>query len=809
MLLRLPRNLRCLTLTFLLGALFSSKIAAQQQFFTFSYPGPNNLALSASCAGTLFNHLGTPLVQPTTPGAVLTQSYFDSLINGSILNTYFGVQTMQVAWFVADNQGHTAVFSFTINFVDLLPPTFNTAGIPQNLTVNSVKQVPPPPMLTASDNCTPSGSIGIYLPPDSPPPLCESGSILRTWIATDASGNTSTFTQQIVILKDIAPPTITVFPVDSLVKCVNIQAKFQAWLTAQMANFQAVDPSGIASYSNNAPANFPIACPGSVTVTFSATDSCGHAATTTATFQTWDNVPPTTGKLPRDTVVNCAPTAQPLAILGDWIHRRADAVPTEACTPYSHLKFRMQVNGNDLDSAGVVAAFLASFANGCGFQLVGGQTIAKVRGWIPVDFFAEDLCQNLGFVGRGIFAAIDTIAPQFSGPTTVFEDCGGPQNDSLALANFCQNHGGQTATDICSNVIWGNFNWQTSLGQSGIGQPANPATWPTLPPHSCNAWVDATFHLTDDCGNANQRKIRFQLRDTEPPVFAGIVAQDTLFCPNTAVPTPSFSDNCAANPTLTTATENLTPNAPPGAISKIKITWTATDQCGNSATAQTVFTILDTIPPAFSKFPADLTFSCEQIVPPANPASEADATDSCGALANILFHETSTQTADPATCGHYNYLISRTFTALDVQGNSRVRTQKITVRDITPPVIVGFLDTLLGCQTTLLTPTPTTSDNCDPAVAGRAPVSLPDEIVGGQICPDNYSILRKWSATDVCGNTRIFTQTIFVRDTVRPVLAGVPTSANVPCGAIPLPPTVSFTDNCDAPGLADYLKDWR
>ena len=72
----------------------------------------------------------------------------------------------------------------------------------------------------------------------------------------------------------------------------------------------------------------------------------------------------------------------------------------------------------------------ASFADGCGTQLIGSQTYNKVRGKVTVDFYAEDACGNSGFVDQATFGAIDTLPPVISGSNTV-EQCGGQRAGAM------------------------------------------------------------------------------------------------------------------------------------------------------------------------------------------------------------------------------------------------------------------------------------------------------------------------------------------------------------------------------------------
>ncbi|WP_250437354.1 LamG domain-containing protein, partial [Hanstruepera flava] len=62
------------------------------------------------------------------------------------------------------------------------------------------------------------------------------------------------------------------------------------------------------------------------------------------------------------------------------------------------------------------------------------------------------------------------------------------------------------------------------------------------------------------------------------------------------------------------------------------------------------------------------------------------------------------------------------------------------------------------------------------------------------------------SVTDDGGNTTTETQTITVIDSTAPALVGVPGDATVQCDAIPAPPAVTATDNCDTTLSVNYSE---
>ena len=145
-------------------------VAAQQGFFNFNYPGPDTIIINpATCSNALSGNIGTPTVSSKF-GYTITLSAFDPVASGFQLTDPWSYNNIaQVFWQVADNQGHTALFEFFINFVDTTKPRIVTAGTPPAVTYASIKLVPPPPVLSATDSC---GNPVVTFSQTTPPPLC-------------------------------------------------------------------------------------------------------------------------------------------------------------------------------------------------------------------------------------------------------------------------------------------------------------------------------------------------------------------------------------------------------------------------------------------------------------------------------------------------------------------------------------------------------------------------------------------------------------------------------------------------------------
>jgi hypothetical protein len=140
-----------------------------------------------------------------------------------------------------------------------------------------------------------------------------------------------------------------------------------------------------------------------------------------------------------------------------------------------------------------------------------------------------------------------------------------------------------------------------------------------------------------------------------------------------------IGDNCSNNLKVY-RTNNFIPGNCPNTFQEV-ITWTAVDAAGNTQTATTIDFRQDTKAPILQNVPTAVTVSCEAVPAAAN----VTATDNCSTpIVNLT--ETSTQHADVNNAGHYNYTITRIWTATDACGNSSSASQTITVEDKTAPV---------------------------------------------------------------------------------------------------------------------------
>jgi hypothetical protein len=185
--------------------------------------------------------------------------------------------------------------------------------------------------------------------------------------------------------------------------------------------------------------------------------------------------------------------------------------------------------------------------------------------------------------------------------------------------------------------------------------------------------------------------------------------------------------------------------------------------------------------------PIDVSVECSAYSSTTN-YGEPTISGQCGRMFNTSF----TDAAGMTSCAGTGTVI-RTFSLS--MNNVEIATcdQTITLEDRTAPTFDNApMDASAECSDlpdgTLIT----ASDECSSAT-----VTFVDVTTDG-MCIDSYTIARTFTATDECGNTALFTQTITVEDTTNPEVTQ-PDDLVVGCNNVPAqnPNAVVATDNCD------------
>jgi len=349
-------------------AMAVSSVCAQGSGFTFNYSGPTEILVGQTCEAPLeWGHPNTPTVTSNLPGGVIVSFTIYSISGGyQIGDLVPGGSTVTVFYQALDNFGNTALFGFSINFIDNIPPVFDPETLPPpNITVSCSSNLPPPAMPEATDNCdNENTNLTITYTQTGTVQPCGSGTITRRWVADDDLGNKSTFTQVITVMADVTPPVIANNLMDGMAPCSTAMAAYTTWINTQRANFSATDAGcGVMTLSDNAPSPAIITsfC-GAIDVTFTATDNCNNSSTVVKTFTITNNVPPVIDLEAEDGSGNCSqPNIQ--AVFNSWLGSHGGATATDDCSSVLWSTYPPSPTLADTCNAAIEVLFIAG--DGC------------------------------------------------------------------------------------------------------------------------------------------------------------------------------------------------------------------------------------------------------------------------------------------------------------------------------------------------------------------------------------------------------------------------------------------------------------
>lgn len=261
--------------------------------------------------------------------------------------------------------------------------------------------------------------------------------------------------------------------------------------------------------------------------------------------------------------------------------------------------------------------------------------------------------------------------------------------------------------------------------------PSGPAVGGTYA--GCEGTITYTYTYQDCEGNSHDWVYTYTIEREEFTVPGNQGSAVACASSITAPVPPTVTDNCG---------NTIVPTGP--VISSTgtdcygtkNYTWTYTDCEGNTHDWKYTYNINDNVAPVLSGCPNDASYQCITDVPgPAN----VTALDNCSGVVVPIFAEV--QSNPGSSC---NNVITRTWTVTDACGNPASCTQKITVNDITKPVLVRPADVVVGQGQPVNIGTPSATDNCDQSVTitNNAPATFP---LGGTWIT--------WVATDDCNNS--------------------------------------------------------
>ena len=295
--------------------------------------------------------------------------------------------------------------------------------------------------------------------------------------------------------------------------------------------------------------------------------------------------------------------------------------------------------------------------------------------------------------------------------------------------------------------------------------------------------------IVDFCSGAITNRTQIiKVEDKEAPTLVApddfTVGTDGFYCTGTVtMPQAIFSDNCSS--------VNVVPSwiygSGYGPFTGVPegqhiVKYTATDGCGNTATATMLVTVEDTSPPqAICSADLQISISSNGVGYVNTLNIDAGSYDNCGPVfLSISRDEVEYMPQIPVTCADQGAPILFTLRVLDAAGLENFCQMEVTVRDFLKPTVQCPSNRSLTClqdYTYLsLTGQATATDNC----ALKSLVH--QDIVNIQPC-NIGSVTRWWIATDSAGNTKSCSQQITVNVVNTTTVTFPANSAVTGCGS--------------------------
>ncbi len=670
------------------------------------------------------------------------------IIDGACEDSY----TIERTWTITDQCGNATPATWTINVQDTTAPVFTEVA--EDVTVECDQELPAP-FAAAEDNC--DAEVEISVEGEMIEGECANEyTMVRTYTAIDNCGNVATATQTITVV-DTTAPEFTFVPEDLELECdlevpaVNAEAAdncgdatvsfedyydYTPWMAASNGGDGVVDFS-------NLPNGFSI--DGSDTGSGSEIFTVAMSAVKNVTLSfDWDYTT--------------------IDIDGAGLDPFVYFINDEAYVEISDNAGADNQSGSfsiDLEAGSSISLGIWAADDDLGLATVNVSNInfevndleCPVTDCFIRQFTAVDACGNSTIANQQV-VIVDTTAPVF-------------EAYDVEIDMPCDNITETTvsAMDNCSDV---EITYEDTYVSGG-----------------CAGRIIRDFTAVDACGNSATAQQIITLVDEVAPVWTLFPADVTVECDN--VPSNdgievAFEDNCDDELVLEYNGEAIIDGACEDSYT-IERTWTITDQCGNATPATWTINVQDTTAPVLSLENEESTIECDQFI----SLPFVTAEDNCDADVSIVMEMESID----GDCANERTDIY-TWTATDNCGNSDVAVWTVNVVDTTAPEFDAIPDSEeLSCEDAIPSDMATASDNC-----GDATVSMVDTIIDGD-CPQSYTIVRTWTATDACGNTNSTTTEYYIYDDVAPVFDQVLENVSVECADdVPAAPVVSATDNC-------------
>ena len=529
---------------------------------------------------------------------------------------------------------------------------------------------------------------------------------------------------------DVLGPTIFAPPAGDLnIECNNPNALqlINNWLASASASYIKPDGTVVDLVPENDFTSITMACGTILPVVFTAVDQCNNARTASANIRIIDTNPP---------VIAC-----PADVSGN-------------------------TGGSQCFATGIQLG-TATATDNCSTPSVTNNAPDQYPvGITQVTWTATDNCGNSATCVQKVTIS-DNQAPVLTCPAPVVVTATAPSCVFPAVVI-----GPLAASDNCgiSTVSWTKTGATAASGTGDVNGT------------SFNVGVTSvTYTATDINGNISNCTFTVTVRDQVPPLVITCPSDvtrniDANSCTAAViVPAPVVVDPCGEIVSVRNSFNNTADASGTYPAGITPVTWTFTDESGNTTTCPQTITIIDNIIPTIS-CPADVvqTLLDEGCLLSDVTISNPTFFDNCSV--NLTWVMSGATTGSSPATG-INYAGGQTFhvgitlvtyTITDISGNSASCSFQVWIKDLVKPVfsiacpvnITQDADSAM-CSAAVTVPIPLVSDPCDELV------SIVNSFNGTDNASGTYPIGTTsvtWTITDLSGNPNTCIQTISIVD---------------------------------------------
>lgn len=722
--------------------------------------------------------------------------------------SFFAVGRTRVRYTALDVNGNSDTTGFWVEVLDRAPVLSN---MPTNITVSNDAGLCSAVVTWNAPSFTDNCSGTVLTSTHTPGQAFAVGTTTVTYTATDNNGN-ATSASFTVTVNDTELPVWSNVPANITVaaRATSCDAVV-TWSALTLADNCTAQPTVTSTKASG-----DVFALGTTTVTYTGVDAAGNTATSSFTVTVVDQTAPV--------------ITVPANI--------TESVDANACTS-SAVSIAVPAASDQCDVVGATGVRSDNLALTAPFPL----------GVTTITWTASDLAGNAATPVVQSVTVVDTIAPYVStqldsivyvdenscvyywedwrSDLVIADNCGEtavltsarPQNLFLSkgvhVINFTisDSHGNARVynqrvrvadtispklTNMPANITaYANANCEVAVTWTDPTPSDNCVNFVMTSSHDAGdifsiGVTPVTFLVTDASGRTVSGGFTITVVDTVKPVIPTQAATLVLNAQGAAtlsmaqvVTAAGITDNCGvASSSLSKTAFGCTD------LGANTVSITATDVHGNTRTRNVTVTVVDNTAPTVVTKAATLYLNASGTATLAATAVNNGTTDNCG----VASYSLSKSTFNCSNVGANAVTLSAT----DASGNVGTATATVTVLDTIKPVLTIANTSITAyvtgnqCSRVVVIPGVSATDNCAATVT-MSPAS------GSVFSVGTTPVVT--TATDASGNTVVRSINVIVLDTISPVIAGVPVSANITpvagsCAAVVTWATPAAFDNC-------------